>query len=838
MLALGPKLNKEEEVDVFADHADPNQFWYLPGPVSLARRTEDGEPAFTLIKYKPAAVAGGAKGGGFLMFEVHLQLDPDLERKILAQMGKFAPSAPKLSPVPFDEGTVQCIALNLQGGGGAAAPPEAFNAVEKILGASIPSLSGDNRAAFSLTLSQEGAIILEQAFQQEAAPVGVLYQLKYSILRPALDVKITADMKRVFDHFGASISGQFYFVKVGIQAALEKLKQEGVIKIEVKNFSTAQDRQNKEQWALDFFMNKLVQDWFRPTLGPLDTSRPGTPTSPGTPGSPTGPGVPTGPGSPVGGPGSPTGSPMPTGGPATPTGGPGAPVSPTGPGNPAGSPTTPTNPGTPTGSPGTPTGTPGSPGTPVTPTGGPGTPTGTPATPSGGPGAPGSPTGPGVPAGGPGTPASPSGSAIPGAGLATALGTLATAAGAPATLTGPGSPAAAGVAPSPLPTPPGTPAVPTTPTVPAIPRPGSTPTAPAGGTAGSPAISLELKYVHQEELKTVTFEYSSSEAVQRTYAPQGFFTLLLSELDRKKHFIDVDLDDPFFRAFAVELDAPFDFSKIGLNSIHVSLDYGKADGSENHKHGDFVFDKDNQGPRKFEVFMNQSRDLAYTYQVQYHFDPNSGWLGEKFSYELPAKLTEDRTLLLNPWEHLGFLEAKIFPHRMDPGILESTEVFLEYQDPGGWNQRSSFIVTPDSQPQFWKVRLSDPTARSYTYRFVHHLKDGSIRESQALATQASAIAVDDPFRDALELLFFPALDASQTKMVFVDVEYHDADNNYHREERLKILGNATNEVSLRIAQLNPNKKMFKYQFTFIGANGQIRRAPPVETEESFISVAG
>ena len=77
-------------------------------------------------------------------------------------MAALAKGTPRLAVVPFDEGTVQCVALNLQGAGGTVATPPAgaFNAVETILGAVMPSLHGDNSASFSLVLSQEGATIL------------------------------------------------------------------------------------------------------------------------------------------------------------------------------------------------------------------------------------------------------------------------------------------------------------------------------------------------------------------------------------------------------------------------------------------------------------------------------------------------------------------------------------------------------------------------------------------------------------------------------------------------------------------------------------------------------
>ena len=162
---------------------------------------------------------------------------------------------------------------------------------------------------FSLTLSQEGAIILDQAFREGAMPVGVIYDLKYTALRPALDVEITANFKRIYDHLsfgvdltaGAVIYGVPVYLEAGIDMAFEKLKQDGVISIKVINYSDAADESDKEQWALDFFKQNLLQQWFQPTLAPITfdkkppagtgtagtgTATPGTGTA--TPGTGTG----------------------------------------------------------------------------------------------------------------------------------------------------------------------------------------------------------------------------------------------------------------------------------------------------------------------------------------------------------------------------------------------------------------------------------------------------------------------------------------------------------------------------------------------------------------------
>jgi hypothetical protein len=1016
LLLNSSKTITVDGVTVFPDHADEDQFWYLPAPVRLARRPEDDRAKFTLIKYKPAAVAAGVKGGGFLMFEVNLTLDAATERRIRSRLSGIARGEPRLTVVPFDEGTVQCIALNLQGSGGTEAGQAregTFNAVEKILGATTPSLQGDNTAAFSLTLDQEGAIILEQAFVQGTTPVGILYDLKFTGIRPALSVKITADFKRIYNYFGANLTGQYAWFQVSIEAALEFLVQEGAITIEVINFTTEGDKKEKEKWALEFFMNKLLADWFQPTLSPgQPKAGPLIPPVISTGGGQGGTPPPTG------------GTPPPTGGTPPPTGGTPPPTGGTPP--PTGGTPPPTGIGTPpaadtrqaaalrieTTSPNplpagySVTHTPAATGTveTIVVQGGAELPlvrvNGQPQRPNLSrqltvdvqpgtemtieveyPAAPDAfetfrllfdkdepieagwvvsdpPSGPyrryiqGLP-----TPPSdvqfnanvaPNSAAPRGAAALRAwvqnrlaapkqlqldahasfegdssatkrefnrrlsqrrldvanglIGSTATITSASATgqadaeaagrrdqvadrvvnivgriavgsqavtvraklarpaQTGGTPPPTGGTPPPTGGTPPPTGGTPP-PTGGTPPPTGGTPP-PTGGTppptGGTPpptgsqggggvavnpqsvanaALALKLKFVHQEELKTMTLSYNSSEALQRTYAPQGFFGLLLDDLqDKDSYFVEVDLDHAFFRVFEVTVDAPIDFSQIGLNAAHVALDYGSANDANNHRHAEFVFDGQSSQENKFHVFMNQQRDTDYRYGLQYHFSPTSGWDGQHFSYDLRPRRTEDRTLYLNPYEDLGFLEIQVLPNRIDWGVVNSTDVLLRYQDSAGWIKEKVFTLTATSEVQSWKLRLTNPNERGFTYRMVHHLKDGSTRAGGPFPGVGTAVMVDDPFEGALELLFFPAFDATHVKTVFIDVLYDDDDLNYHREERLRLGEGSTDEVSLRISLMDPTKREFQYRFVFIDQNGNIRREPFVTTTDTEVSI--
>lgn len=963
MLMLGGRSITVEGITVFPDHADQDQFWYLPGPVQLARDQQD-QASFTFIKYKPAAVSAGAKGGGFLTFAVELALPEDLERRLLSQLRRLS-RRPRLTVAPFDEGTVQVVALDLQGSGGTNANVQegSFQAVEKILGAAVPSLAGDNTAAFSLSLSQEGATILEQAFEQGTSPVGVIYDLKYTGMRPALRVEIKADLERVYNQFSASLEAQIYFVKGGIDAAFEKLVQDGAIEIKVLDFVGDEDQSTKEQWALDFFKNDLLSQWFQPTLSPgqiaggqpqaegldavLSRARALNPvTAPATPPTPA-----TTPATPPPAPATvpPRQGPLPAAAYRTESTTP----DPAPPGYqvvhvPAPEGTTET----------------------LTITGGSTAPTVTvdgqareldasrqiqievpesgnvaiqvqyPAsaqreetfelfydfdkpTAAGFSASPPSPKYQSYLANSPAPPdarfsgsqAPPNPGITPGLEGADALRDWVSnrladpptvrieahasfendrtaakraynlalsgrrrdvAAGIiqnQATVSGGephgqtdaesagrvGQPAAGPLADPgtvdrvaritgnipgdepgvtingrltrgrrgdpPPPPPPGRP------TVPPVTPPATTP-----ATSSIPAVvSFRLRAIHQEERKRVTVIYDRSEATQRTYAPQGFFGLLAGDLDRDRHFVEVDLDDPFFRAMDIQAEAPFDFASIGLQSIHLALDYGAEGDPAGIKHGDFVFDATQPGPHGFSTTLNPGLDLAFRHTVQYHFDPDTDWLAKRFSYNIAAQVSEDRTLLLNPHAHLGFLKVTVLPHRMDAGMLDATDVHL-WTDEMQEQDATVLRVEPTSAPAIWRARLEKPGSAPFHYRLVHHLKNGESRISEPVKTKATTLPVDDPFPTVLEIDFMPVWDPTTTRNVFLEIAYDDQDNNIERRERLTRQGADISPLPFRLAIADSSQRLFRFRVTQIMNDNTMRQGDWIETADTLVAL--
>lgn len=266
MLSLKP-LFTANRVTVFGDHEDKDQFYYLPEVVRISTDSQ-GKPAFTLLKYmrditdNPAFREGQQLGGGFVIFTVDLALDDDTRTEILRQARRTGSSRPRLVTAPFHEGEVRLVGLDAND-----EPVEGqVRFVEKVHGVTKPSFFGDLRATFSARLSQEAVELLEKAYEKGGQPFGVVYDLKFLGLRPAIDVTVKADLSRVYNYFNARLAAQYMMLRAEIEAGLQKLEEERAYEIVVNTFSDDAETRELRNEAVRFFREDLVRDFFQPSL--------------------------------------------------------------------------------------------------------------------------------------------------------------------------------------------------------------------------------------------------------------------------------------------------------------------------------------------------------------------------------------------------------------------------------------------------------------------------------------------------------------------------------------------------------------------------------------------
>ena len=283
MLYLKPPYHMINGVSIFRDHADKRQFYYLPVAPKLTQIkdevTGDLIPQLQVIKYR-----GSAGNGGFLNFDVNIGVEEETLDEIRRELRGLEDldDEPRLGPVPLIDGTVKMMLFGQQTNTDLPDDSDDLDApakpqfVLKIDQHAKPALYGNNQAAFSVQLDQEGVTILEKALQGELAPIGIVYSVQYQALRPAYSVKVEADWDRLQTHFQEQFGSKSLFHSVQIDKVIDKLIENQVVKIEVDTFvpegEDVSEMISRRDQAINEFKDMILNNFFEPSLDPIDTS--------------------------------------------------------------------------------------------------------------------------------------------------------------------------------------------------------------------------------------------------------------------------------------------------------------------------------------------------------------------------------------------------------------------------------------------------------------------------------------------------------------------------------------------------------------------------------------
>lgn len=289
MLYLNPPYYVIDGVSLMPDHEDPLQFYFMPMSPHLSTMDESGIliPKIQVIKYtgRPTPESD-VVSGGFLDFDCNLGIAPERLAAIAEELRGEAglTDLPHLAPVPLIGGTVRMMLF------GAETPKEETGLpgrreeeeelpgpkfVQKIVHPASPSLYGDNQAAFSVRLDQEGVTILDQAMRDEMLPIGVVYSLEYVGLRPAYRIHVEADWERVQKHLEETESVNVPLIaSSSIEKVVDELVEKQYITMEADNLVADEDDTGgaaaRYESALQQVRELVFENFFTPSLEPIE----------------------------------------------------------------------------------------------------------------------------------------------------------------------------------------------------------------------------------------------------------------------------------------------------------------------------------------------------------------------------------------------------------------------------------------------------------------------------------------------------------------------------------------------------------------------------------------
>jgi len=258
MLFLQPPYQIIEGVVIFRDHANEQQFYYLPAVPHLSTRLDETlgveVPSIYLVKFRDTSMQGS-----FLNLEVNLGIDDEKLDEIRGRPVRLIGLGHKnRSDIDDDADEAE----------------DDVNAFEVIVDQAVsPALYGDNQAIFSISLDARATQLVEASMSGSMLPIGVIYSLDYFALRPAFTVKVTAEWDRVQEHFQESFGVEAFFYQQQIDEIVDSLIEERIINIEVDSFlpegEDAGSWVGRRDQAVDELKDLVLESFFTPSLDPI-----------------------------------------------------------------------------------------------------------------------------------------------------------------------------------------------------------------------------------------------------------------------------------------------------------------------------------------------------------------------------------------------------------------------------------------------------------------------------------------------------------------------------------------------------------------------------------------
>lgn len=279
MLDLSKPLGQIDGLTLFGDHENADLVYYLPDEIDLRMLTPDRPDLSLQIFYPDEAITGGAVNlenavGAILSLGVQCKLSPVREELIRSTLASQRGSDNlRFTPPPWEDGTVELLLLDTQSSETVASAVSDNQMVRGVVGSRRPSLSdGLLSSLFHVRLEQRGTALVTAAINgQIGSLAGVLYDLQFAALRPTVDLRMSADLNRCAEFFRGGVGVQVYYVSADISATFGKMREQGVIKVDLVSQATDPESERMVNECIKDFYDVLMRELFKPTVSPAET---------------------------------------------------------------------------------------------------------------------------------------------------------------------------------------------------------------------------------------------------------------------------------------------------------------------------------------------------------------------------------------------------------------------------------------------------------------------------------------------------------------------------------------------------------------------------------------
>jgi hypothetical protein len=285
MLDLSKNLGIAENLIFYGDHEDDRLVYYLPDEIGFSKTKNGDEEDFELFLqlFKDGqSIEGGLEelqknSGGILSLGIECKVT---EERLSAALEALTdennlPDNIRAAIPSWERGKVDLMVLDSITDDEESIDEDSF--VKNIIGSKSPSLlTGDLRSIFNVRLDSRGAAIVASSLAGDRSHIaGVLYDLKFKGIQPALDLRIWADLERCYKTIShkLGIKAEFtYYVKFSLGADFEHITREmeenGDLKIEVLSQVADPEMKKLVDETIKDTKEKVLRELFRPMVNP------------------------------------------------------------------------------------------------------------------------------------------------------------------------------------------------------------------------------------------------------------------------------------------------------------------------------------------------------------------------------------------------------------------------------------------------------------------------------------------------------------------------------------------------------------------------------------------
>ena len=356
-----------------------------------------------------------------------------------------------------------------------------------------------------------------------------------------------------------------------------------------------------------------------------------------------------------------------------------------------------------------------------------------------------------------------------------------------------------------------------------------------GGAAGSQStFALKLQFtfrdIKQEELKTITLDWTEARAERRTAAPQG----LLSRFGALPRIIEAGASGIDWESIDVNVRPLGDFAALGVHRLVVQLAY-PDEHAPTHQAA-LTFEPGQNAPKRFSAWTD-GKPPVYRARTEVHFDEHGTWPGPP--------------VFIGNWQTLQSLELAVHPLtdvprfevEIAPGTLAFTETPQVQVDVRlGTAIVATHMLTKAKPAATFKRRLEAPRgdvadapadAPELRFRPTWFLEGGRRVEGEWLPVEGTTVLVHNPWRSTRTLRVLPLLPADFIEALVTITMVEGA-----RSEtvELRLEAGDRHAKTVTIPSLSEQPPPVQIDTLVIRGDGSTFIGPPVRTADPVVIV--